>query len=78
LSNAAVTIEKTKRKARRTRKTRQQIEKELLEIEHRICHGLTDKEIMEELDIKERRITSNKARQGCKTNLKLFLGSNRF
>jgi FixJ family two-component response regulator len=46
----------TTRKARRrtTRKTRQQIEKELMDIEHRICHGCTDKEIMQELGIKER------------------------
>jgi hypothetical protein len=44
----------TRRKAGRTMKTRQQIEKELMDIEHRICHGYTDKEIMEELGIKER------------------------
>jgi hypothetical protein len=43
LSNTAVT---TERKVRRIRKTRQQIEKELMDIEHRICHGCTDKEIM--------------------------------
>jgi hypothetical protein len=36
------------------RKTRQQIENELVEIQHRICQGHTDKEIMEELNIKER------------------------
>jgi FixJ family two-component response regulator len=55
LSNAAIitTIGKTKtRKVRRN--TLQQIEKDLIEIEHRICHGCTDKEIMEELEIKER------------------------
>jgi FixJ family two-component response regulator len=54
LSNTAVTTETTERKVRRTRKTRQQIEKELMDIEHRICQGLTDKKIMEELGIKER------------------------
>jgi hypothetical protein len=55
LSNTAVittTIGKTKTR-RTTRKTRQQIEKELVDIEHRICLGLSDKEIMEELGIKE-------------------------
>jgi hypothetical protein len=30
------------------------MENTLIEIEHRICQGRTDKEIMEELDIKER------------------------
>jgi hypothetical protein len=51
----AVIITTAGTKTRRTkRKTRQQIEKELMDIEHRICHGLTDKEIMEELGIKER------------------------
>jgi hypothetical protein len=38
----------------RRRKSQQQIEKVLMEIEHRICQGHTDKEIMEELGIKER------------------------
>lgn len=36
------------------RKTQQQIQNELIEIEHRICQGHTDKEIIEELGIKER------------------------
>jgi uncharacterized protein YjcR len=36
------------------RKTRKQIENVLMEIEHRICQGHTDKEIIEELGIKER------------------------
>ncbi len=38
----------------RKRKTQQQIENELIEIEHRICQGRTDKEIIKELNIKER------------------------
>jgi uncharacterized protein YjcR len=38
----------------RRRKTQQQIQYELVEIEHRICQGHTDKEIIEELGIKER------------------------
>jgi FixJ family two-component response regulator len=38
----------------RRRKTQQQIENELIEIEYRICQGHTDKEIIEELNIKER------------------------
>jgi hypothetical protein len=54
LSDAVAITTTTIGKTRRTRKTRQQIEKELLDIEHRICHGLTDKEIMQELSIKER------------------------
>ena len=36
------------------RNTRQQIENEMIEIQHRICQGHTDKEIIEELGIKER------------------------
>jgi hypothetical protein len=36
------------------RKTRQQLENEMIEIQHRICQGHTDKEIMEGLNIKER------------------------
>jgi hypothetical protein len=36
------------------RKTRQQLENELIEIQHRICQGHTDKEIIEELNLKER------------------------
>jgi len=38
----------------RKRKTQQQIENELVEIEHKLCQGRTDKEIIEELNIKER------------------------
>jgi Putative ATPase subunit of terminase (gpP-like) len=38
----------------RRRKTEQQIQNELIEIEHRICQGYTDKEIMEDLGLKER------------------------
>ena len=38
----------------RKRKTQQQIENELIEIERRICQGHTDKEILEELNIKKR------------------------
>ena len=38
----------------RKRKTQLQIENELIEIEHRLCQGHTDKEIIEELNIKER------------------------
>ena len=38
----------------RRRKTRQQMENILIEIEHKICQGHTDKEIMKELGIKER------------------------
>jgi hypothetical protein len=38
----------------RKRKTQLQIENQLLEIEHRIYQGHTDKEIIEELNIKER------------------------
>jgi DNA-binding CsgD family transcriptional regulator len=36
------------------RKTRHQLEDELIEIQHRICQGNTDKEIIEGLNIKER------------------------
>jgi DNA-binding CsgD family transcriptional regulator len=36
------------------RKTRQQLENEMIEIEHRICEGQSDKEIIEELNIKQR------------------------
>ena len=38
----------------RKRKTQQQIENELVEIEHKLCQGRTDKEIIKELNIKER------------------------
>ena len=38
----------------RRRNTRQQMENTLMEIEHKICQGHTDKEIMDELGIKER------------------------
>jgi uncharacterized protein YjcR len=38
----------------RRRKSQQQIENVLMEIEHRICQGYTDTQIIEELGIKER------------------------
>jgi len=38
----------------RRRKTQQQIQNELIEIEHRICQGHTDKEVIEDLGLKER------------------------
>jgi hypothetical protein len=38
----------------RLRRTRRQLQNELIEIEFRICKGRTDSEIMEELHIKER------------------------
>jgi FixJ family two-component response regulator len=52
MSNAAIITRK--------RNTRQQMENVLMQIEHRICQGQTDKEIMEELGIRERTFYYNK------------------